>query len=925
MEHSDFTDIDNGREYWRTSDGTVYGYVENGKIFLTPEGFNSTTLVHEYTHLWARAMMQANPEAWDSVKDLLRDTPLWNVVRNDMNYQNIHNNEDLLCSEVLARYSGRNNAAKIRNVLLKENDSDENKISFLNRIRQGIGKFWSWVGQDLFHIQKFDNVHDITDRILYDLVNGTKLDINRQQFINASNDLLKGENVNVSDIDGGVLSLHAVNLIKDLTGVDIVNRELKISQKNLASVVDQHFNDMNSNRISLKSGDMGMLVSNLVYPDKIAVVDNGLSYNLFFVRNNVKDSDYVVEFLLDKDGNLSFQDYFKTQTSFENELSYRHENADNIVWSESRLPLMFVQGNDILELSRDLVSEQEQKTTFSFLDFYKDIINDISNGREPFSSKPGDVSEITVDRNADNSFLITNAVDYVQDDFGRMRTVSYKKPVTVGDLVQRSVNPNNNDLESYKKYFFVSAEKQMEARLMSLADSGMSYVAKDVLDDLKKLKIRVADFNGSQKQNIFFTENEIVVNKDITNAEFAKQFFRELELRFEAVENRICRELINHLHDKCKIVVAMAPDEKVDLLKKLNLPSKALHEEFVRTSKQKCYLRKPLLKVDKAELIMADKNFIGRKGFCYDFDNQDRILINTYVKKKIDGVSVMPKDWYGRGITKSEFLSSVRDAVVLFLKRGVKEDFFVNADNVLKFNNTLVSEFVKNFLYKEKYIDFKRKQQNGEIPKKEKMSKSRPVTEDIGTRSTAAHSRMVNISSSDDKYGLSNCVERKFTINLKKCGLDLDKDYQFNNVEQAFQSIKLLVSGGRREINQKVWNDVKNARTGEMCARAAQFVDFSAKGLELWNKHQDQILQTLIYCSFEQNESHMIKLFETGERAFSQIGQKDIKDSTYQNKKFPEILQKVRFKLKEKYPATYRLAQKKLNIQNSDKNINQKI
>ena len=45
------------------------------------------------------------------------------------------------------------------------------------------------------------------------------------------------------------------------------------------------------------------------------------------------------------------------------------------------------------------------------------IINDISNGREPFSSKPGDVSEITVDRNADNSFLITNAVDYVQDEF----------------------------------------------------------------------------------------------------------------------------------------------------------------------------------------------------------------------------------------------------------------------------------------------------------------------------------------------------------------------------------------------------------------------------------------------------------------------------------------------------------------------------
>ena len=461
---------------------------------------------------------------------------------------------------------------------------------------------------------------------------------------------------------------------------------------------------------------------------------------------------------------------------------------------------------------------------------------------------------------------------------------------------------------------------------MSLADSGMSYVVKDVLDDLKKLKIRVAEFNGSQKHNVFFTENEVVVNKDITNAEFTEQFFKELELRYEAVENKICRELITHLHNKCKISVAMAPEEKVELLKKLNLPSKALQEEFVRFSNnQKCYQCKPLSKVDKAELIMADKNFIGRKGFCYDFDKQNRILINTYVKKKVDGISSMAKDWYGRGITKSVFLSSIRETVCLLLKRGAKNDFFVNNDNLQKFNDTLASEFAKSFVYREKYIDYRRKQQNGEISKDEKMKKTRSATEDIGTRSTAAHSQIVNVSSFDDKYGLGNCVERKFTINLQKCGLNVNKDYEFNNVEQAYQSIKLLVSGGRREINQKVWNDVKNARTGDECARAAQFVDFSARGLELWNQRQDQILQILITCSFEQNENQMIRLFETGERAFSHIGQSDSKDSSYQSKKFPNILYKVRANLANKYRATYEHVQKKLNLQKLDKISSQKI
>lgn len=916
---------DSGREYWRTSDGTVYGYVENGKIFLTPEGFNSTTLVHEYTHLWAKAMMQANPEAWSSVKDLLRDTPLWNVVRNDMNYQNIHKSEDLLCSEVLARYSGRNNAVKIRNIFLNENDTNENKMSFLNRVRQGIGKFWSWVGQDLFHIKGFDNVHDITDRILYDLVNGTKLDVNRQQLIKISKDLSNGEKFDVQNVTGGVLSLQATNLIKDLTGIDVINRELKISKESIADVVSQHFNDMGSNRISLTSGDMGMLVSNLVHPDKIAVVDNGLSHNLFFISNNAKDSNYVVDFLLDKNGNLSFQDYFKTQTPFENELSYRYENSDSIVWSESRLPLMFTQGNDILELSRDLIFEKEQKESFSFLDFYKDILNDIVNGRESFSPKPSNVSEIVVDRNANNSFLVTNAIDYVQDDYGRMHSLAYKKPVTVGDLISRSVSQDKNDLDSYKKYLFVSSEKQMEARLMSLADSGMSYVAKEVLDDLKKLKIRVADFNGSQKRNVFFAENEVVVNKDITNGEFTEQFFKELELRFEAVENMICRELITHLNKKCQIGVAMAIEEKVDVLKKLNLPSKALQDEFVRTSNQKSYQYKPLSKVGKAELILADKNFIGRKGFCYDFDKHNRILINTYVKKKVDGIAGMAKDWYGRGITKSVFLSSVRDAVVLLLKRGARGDFFVNNDNLQKFNDTLANEFAKNFIYREQYINYKHKQQIGEVPQDEVIDKSRPATEIIESRSTVEHRQIINVSNSDDKFGLSNRVERRFTINLKKCGIDLDKNYEFNSVEQAFQSIKLLVSGGRREINQKVWNDVKNARTGDECARAAQFVDFSAKGLELWNQRQDKILQILITCSFEQNQSQMMKLFETGERLFSHFDQNDSKDSTYQTRKFPEILRKVRSDLAAKYPATYEQVQRKLNLQKSDKTTCQKI
>ncbi len=41
-----------------TSGGLIYGYAQNGEIYLTERGLNPNTPVHEYTHLWAAAMMK---------------------------------------------------------------------------------------------------------------------------------------------------------------------------------------------------------------------------------------------------------------------------------------------------------------------------------------------------------------------------------------------------------------------------------------------------------------------------------------------------------------------------------------------------------------------------------------------------------------------------------------------------------------------------------------------------------------------------------------------------------------------------------------------------------------------------------------------------------------------------------------------------
>lgn len=168
-------------EFLQTSDGTVYGWTIGGKIFLTEQGMNAETPIHEYTHLWANAMRRNNEQGWESVKDLLRGTPMWDEVLADKNYSNIHDNEDLVASEVLSRYSGKENAKRLEDEAqrmigeAKGIGAKADAVSLIDRVRRALQKFWDWVGKDLFGIEKFDSIEEVSDRVLYDLMNQTNL------------------------------------------------------------------------------------------------------------------------------------------------------------------------------------------------------------------------------------------------------------------------------------------------------------------------------------------------------------------------------------------------------------------------------------------------------------------------------------------------------------------------------------------------------------------------------------------------------------------------------------------------------------------------------------------------------------------------------------------------------------------------------
>lgn len=160
--------------------GTIYGWTSNANIYLTKDGMNPRTLLHEYTHLWSNAMQIANPEGWQSIKDIMREDPLWYKVQSDSNYADIADDEDMLVSEVLSRRSERNNVALLATQaqkVLREgaHDKDYQANQLLFKVKEGLNMFWDWVTTKLFSMKRFQSEEQVSNRILYDLVNSTPL------------------------------------------------------------------------------------------------------------------------------------------------------------------------------------------------------------------------------------------------------------------------------------------------------------------------------------------------------------------------------------------------------------------------------------------------------------------------------------------------------------------------------------------------------------------------------------------------------------------------------------------------------------------------------------------------------------------------------------------------------------------------------
>ena len=159
--------------FFRTANGEAYGFTFGGKIYIDPKIANSETPVHEYAHLWATALKANNAKEWQNVVGLMKGTSVWEEVKKL--YPELKS-DDEIADEVLATYSGRRGAERLRKEMddiAKSNGNVFDKATAMNamhRVKQAIEKFWKAVA-DFLHIH-YTSAEQVADQVMKDLLDG---------------------------------------------------------------------------------------------------------------------------------------------------------------------------------------------------------------------------------------------------------------------------------------------------------------------------------------------------------------------------------------------------------------------------------------------------------------------------------------------------------------------------------------------------------------------------------------------------------------------------------------------------------------------------------------------------------------------------------------------------------------------------------
>ncbi len=212
--------------FFRTKDGEAYGFTVGGRIYYDPKIATSETLVHEYAHLWASALRGGNAEEWKNVVGLMKGTSVWDEVKRL--YPELKT-DDEIADEVIAQYSGRRGAERLREEAEKIAEGDvygkAEAISAMEKIRRALSKFWKGVC-DMLHIH-YTSAEEVADRVMKDLLDG----VDPRKFGKTDGGARMHENTDKATNIDKKKALHLIEALQNHPETTIRSEELSSAAK----------------------------------------------------------------------------------------------------------------------------------------------------------------------------------------------------------------------------------------------------------------------------------------------------------------------------------------------------------------------------------------------------------------------------------------------------------------------------------------------------------------------------------------------------------------------------------------------------------------------------------------------------------------------------------------------------------------------
>lgn len=223
--------------FFKTENGEAYGFTVGGKVYLDPKIATTETAVHELTHLWADMLRKENPKEWKHVVELMKGTPVWDEVK--AKYPELKT-EDEIADEVLAHYSGRRGAERLRaeqQRLAREEGVSmldrASAVAAIERVKDALNSFWKKVA-DLLGIH-FKSAEEVADAALADILNGR---VKPQHIGNDSSmsvsDFAAKHDVNKEDVKKYAQSMKAGNLGGASYAFKNIKRSIWLANDNLS-------------------------------------------------------------------------------------------------------------------------------------------------------------------------------------------------------------------------------------------------------------------------------------------------------------------------------------------------------------------------------------------------------------------------------------------------------------------------------------------------------------------------------------------------------------------------------------------------------------------------------------------------------------------------------------------------------------------